>query len=137
MTLKAAAAPIAGLVIGGLLFGVTGARPAATVHTFGVSVQGLPSNLGPMESFESLVGRDVNIANWYVDFTTPDFDEAAATAIADQGAVPMITWQPMDSSLPDPAQEPAYTLESIIDGAWTASSPPGPKASPHGAGRSC
>jgi hypothetical protein len=116
--MRGAAVPVAALVIGGLLLGGGIAGSAATAHAFGVSIEGLPGNLQPLASFEQMVGRDVSIANWYVDFTTPEFDAASATAIADQGITPMITWQPMDSNLPNPVDQPGYTLESIINGSW-------------------
>jgi beta-mannanase len=83
-----------------------------------VSIDGLPGNLTPLESFETMVDRPVNIANYYVDFTSLSFSAAEATTIVEHVSEPMITWQPMDSQLPDPVNQPDYTLASIIDGSW-------------------
>jgi hypothetical protein len=85
-------------------------------HLYGVSIPGAPSDLAPLTSFETMVGRRTDIVNWYVDFTTPGFDAKGATAVSDRGTTPMITWEPWDSSLADPLNQPAYSLESIIDG---------------------
>jgi beta-mannanase len=111
---------LAGLLCaaGSAAHSTTGTTASIAAHSFGVSISGLPANLGPLSAFETMVGRNAEIANYYVDFTTPAFNASAATAISDRGTIPMITWQPMDSSLPDPVQQPQYSLSTIIDGSW-------------------
>jgi hypothetical protein len=118
MPLKAnAALLVAPALIAGLLFASAGTA-SKTSFSFGVSIAGLPSHLAPLKSFEQMVGRDLDVANYYVDFTTPAFNAAAATAISDQGVTPMITWEPWDSALADPEDEPGYSLATIIGGDW-------------------
>jgi len=113
---------LVGLVsVGGRPAGAGDGSKAAGVlpaRFFGASIGGLPSNLAPLGTLEAMVGRRTNVANWYVDFTTPDFDAGAASALSGRGTVPMITWEPWDSSLADPLSEPAYNLGTIIAGNW-------------------
>jgi Glycosyl hydrolase family 26 len=116
-----AGALAAGLaLLAGIVFGapVREASGAANPDVFGVSIDGLPNDRAPLETFERMVGRTVNIANYYVDFTTPSFDARPATAITTLGSTPMITWEPMNSSLPNVVDEPEYRLASIINGSW-------------------
>ena len=121
MPLKAIAALLSALAVlswPSVVASATMRNTPTRTTTFGVSVKGLPTNLGPLGSFETLVGRPVDVANYYVDFTTPNFDAAAATAMADHGATPMITWQPMNGNLANPVTQPGYQLADIIDGSW-------------------
>jgi beta-mannanase len=81
-----------------------------------VSLSGLPTNLGPLQAFQTLVGRRVSVADYYDDFTDSNFNAAAAMAIANQGITPMLAWEAEDGALSDPVSQPGYTLASIIDG---------------------
>jgi beta-mannanase len=90
--------------------------PPPQSKSFGVSISGLPTSLRQLQSFESTVGRQVGIADYYDDFASPNFNAAAATAIANQGMTPMLAWEAMDGTLADPVNQQAYTLASIIDG---------------------
>ncbi len=116
--LAALAGAIAALAVFGFPTAVREANAAPAPLSVGVSIDGLPANLGPLQSFERMVGRSVNIASYYVNFTTPSFSTADASGIANLGATPMITWEPMDTNLPNPVVQPGYTLASITDGRW-------------------
>ncbi len=96
----------------------TTAGARTTAGLFGVSMAGLPPHLALLESFETMVARNVDVVGWYRDFTTPTFLAADATPIVEHGSTPMITWEPWDSQLPDPVKQPGYTLATIIDGRW-------------------
>ncbi len=86
---------------------LVGAYPPSTnASVFGVSVPGLPTNLGPLMAFGKLVGRSVKVVSYYQDFASgPNFNARAAAAIWRRGAVPMLAWQPENGtgpSLPNP-----------------------------------
>jgi hypothetical protein len=82
-------------------------------YTFGVSVDGLPTDLTQLKEFEALVGKPVSIANFYIDFTTPTFDDVTPTAMINAGLEVMLTWQPTDWSTTHP-----ITLAEIIAGKY-------------------
>ncbi len=93
---------------------------ANLVHSFGVAVPGLPTDLSALNAFEGMVGRKVSIVSYYQDFASgPDFDARSATAIWDAGATPMLAWEPEDGAGPV-TKQPGYSLASIINGAHDA-----------------
>jgi hypothetical protein len=89
----------------------------AGAHSFGVSVPDLPTTVTGLQAFEKLVGRKVSIASYYQDFASgPNFDAASATRLWNDGATPMLAWEPEDVRGPV-TNQPAYSLATIIAGA--------------------
>ena len=81
----------------------------------GASTPGGPWNFTDLDAFEAAAGRRVGLFMWYQDFAHyPDFDPRLPQAVLDRGAVPMLTWDPWDSS--GPVDQPRYSLARIIDG---------------------
>jgi hypothetical protein len=86
--------------------------------SFGVSIQGLPQSITQVQTFESMVGRKVNVADWYDDFTTAR-PTAFVTSVASTGAENMIAWEGYDSNArPDGVTDPTTSLATIINGRW-------------------
>jgi hypothetical protein len=90
-------------------------RPA---KAFGVSIQGLPQSTTQLQSFEGLVGRNVSIADWYDDFTTPN-PTFFVTSVAPTGAENMVAWEGYDANArSDGVTDRTTSLATIIDGRW-------------------
>jgi beta-mannanase len=62
----------------------------------------------------------VSVADYSDDFTDPNFNATAATAIANQGSTTMLAWEAEDGTLADPVNQPGYTLASINEGGHDA-----------------
>jgi hypothetical protein len=87
-------------------------------QSFGVSIPGLPQSTVQLQSFESLVGRKVNMADWYDDFTTLN-PTSFVTAVASAGAENMIAWEGYDANArADGVTDPTTSLATIIAGRW-------------------
>jgi len=82
-------------------------------HIFGASVNGLPDDISQLKAFETEVNQATTIANYYIDFTTPTFDDVVPTAMINAGLEVMLTWQPTDWSTSQP-----ITLAEIIAGKY-------------------
>ncbi|MGD0644688.1 MAG: glycosyl hydrolase [Candidatus Bathyarchaeia archaeon] len=86
----------------------------------GPSHLGNPANL---KAFESEVGKDVSIWNWFQLWNRPDdsenmaeFDKALMDECRNAGSIPMISWAPESG---DP-NNPFTNLKSILDGSQDA-----------------
>jgi beta-mannanase len=97
---------------------VTDARnagPAARGQTlFGMNV---PS-LGQLDASESAIGARAAIVGTFADWAhTPDFPRGLVAAICARGAVPLISWEPWDSSQGG-VDQPPYALRRIVAGSY-------------------
>jgi beta-mannanase len=99
--------------------GMTGAAESSGATTargqplFGMNV---PS-LAALDEAESAVGACAAIVGTFADWAnTPDFPRHLADAINERGAVPLVSWEPWDSS-EGGADQPAYALRRIVAGA--------------------
>lgn len=96
-----------------------GALAAASEVMLGVYQHGAPWNMGALAHFEALVERPVAIVMWYQDWAiTRALDCDLLRAVADHGAVPLITWEPWDHSRG--AAQPAFHLERLLAGTHDA-----------------
>jgi beta-mannanase len=72
-----------------------------------------------VSGFENAAGKDAAVIGYYEAWSyRQTFDAAQAQSVVDQGAVPLVTWEPWDWN-GGPIQ-PDYTLASIIDGSRDA-----------------
>ncbi|MGY1605141.1 glycoside hydrolase family 26 protein [Geodermatophilus sp. SYSU D00815] len=72
-----------------------------------------------LDSFARATGVRAGVHVWYQAWHgTPAFDAARASAVADRGALPLLTWEPWDPAAG--VEQPAYTLARIADGAFDA-----------------
>jgi hypothetical protein len=98
--------------------GATTVASLPPAKTFGVSITGLPQSTNQLHSFDRMVGRRVNFADWYDDFTTPD-PASFVASVASVGAENMIAWEGYDANaLPNGVTDPTTALATIIDGRW-------------------
>jgi beta-mannanase len=91
----------------------SGATAARGQTLFGMNV---PS-LAELDHAETAVGARAAIVGTFADWAnTPDFPRHLADTINGRGAVPLISWEPWDSSK-GAADQPAYALRRIAAGA--------------------
>ncbi len=80
----------------------------------GVWQPGVPDDMSQLDAFERDAGTSVAIVMLWNDWAgNGTLDVAGLCAIADRGAVPLITWMPTDWQGADPS---TYSLNSIIAG---------------------
>jgi hypothetical protein len=90
--------------------GCAGPQPLALGVVADDPAAGLPS-------FAATAGAPAAVYGWYQAWQgSPPFDAARATAAADRGALPMLTWEPWDPAAG--AHQPAYALARIADGSY-------------------
>ncbi len=75
-----------------------------------------PDDLSEVNAFEQHARLHADIVMWFVDWEHGRFDAAQARAVAERGSIPEISWEPWDSRAGLRRRQPAYTLESIIEG---------------------
>lgn len=90
---------------------------AAAPHTapsvlWGASWDGGPSSSAAWNRFESDAGKPVSMVMWFVGFDS-SFPKQAASAAAQRGAVPLITWEPIAPAGKSAAN---YTFAAIARG---------------------
>ncbi len=92
---------------------------------WGVYMDGVPWDMQKLKQFESRVDKKVSIIHWgqpwwdcyaecgYQDFThqLKEYD-----AVRIHGAIPMVDWASWDTSVTPLANQPKFSLKSIIDG---------------------
>ena len=87
---------------------------------FGAETEESGSNFAQLASFENHAGKKASIYGYYASFFyDPNFDAAMATAIANRGTIPMLTWEPWDPTNGAVVQ-PNYTLAKIANGSLDA-----------------
>jgi hypothetical protein len=88
-------------------------RPLA----LGAYISGAPWQSAKIDEFSSLTGATPSIVMWYQDWAHDgirEFDPAKMNAVAERGAMPMVTWEPWDHT-GGPTQS-AYALRTITAG---------------------
>ena len=75
-----------------------------------------PANLTEVNEFEQQARLHADIVMWFVDWERGTFDADQATAVAERGSIPEISWEPWDSRVAPGRPQPMYTLANIIDG---------------------
>jgi beta-mannanase len=86
---------------------------------FGAYVSGAPWDPAKLDTYAALVGGRPSLIEWYQDWAHPgvrEFDPVKMDAVANRGALPVVTWNPWDDSAG--ASQPAYTLRTISAGAY-------------------
>ena len=93
------------------------AGSSATVanHGFGVTMPGVPWDLGGLAALSGSLDRSPRQVMWYSAWSDrAAFPATAAGQVAATGAVPVVTWEPWDpQGGPD---QPAYALDRIAAG---------------------
>jgi beta-mannanase len=115
-------APAASVTVKGTLLKLEPPAHGAYVGTF---VPPAPWDISAVDNYASLSGKRPAIVLWYQPWTTNGmykFDAAACISVLQHGAIPLITWEPWDPGqshfLKDPANQPAYSLASIVNGKY-------------------
>jgi mannan endo-1,4-beta-mannosidase len=92
----------------------------------GVYAPPAPFDMTRLDRYEKISGRKVSILMWYQPWAHNahwEFDSATCLAAMRRGAVPLITWEPWNPGpnanyLSEPARQPDYQLQDIIDGKY-------------------
>jgi hypothetical protein len=93
--------------------------PAPSSRSFGVTMDQVPGTMAPLQTLADQLGRRPDRVMWYAAWSTgAGFPTQAATAVAQFGATPVITWEPWDPS--QGTSQPAYALSRIASGAFDA-----------------
>jgi beta-mannanase len=82
----------------------------------GTYLQGWQDNITNLTTFESNIGKNVSILNWFIAWgdTYRDFQTRNMDIARQHGSIPLITWEPWDSAAGK--VQSTYTLKSIING---------------------
>src|SRR3954469_23088830 len=77
----------------------------------GVFIPGMPSNPSVLDQYAQLVGGKPAIAMWYQPWSEGGtFSAATASAVAQRGATPLVTWEPWAGK----PNDPAWALSTIL-----------------------
>ena len=87
-----------------------GGRP----HAFGLSPSTGPQGAAQVRQIEGLVGRKIDLVNFYLGWNFPGFDTKALDQIEALGALPEVTWEPWDYHRG--TNQGHYALSRIIAG---------------------
>lgn len=91
------------------------AAASAPPRTWGVAMPGLPGDLTGLDQLDAELGQQPGVAMWYSAWSgSPAFPTAAASAIAQRGETPEITWEPWDPA--NGVSQSAYALANISKG---------------------
>ncbi len=78
-------------------------------------IPGAPGDPTRIDAFTTLVGTAPSIVHWYQSWAgAPAFSTARFDAVVAHGAMPMLTWEPWDTS--GGVTQPTYTLSAIVAG---------------------
>jgi beta-mannanase len=91
---------------------------STTPVALGAYIANAPGDPSQIDAYQRMVGVAPAIVMWYQDWATPGnslFDPTKMNAVANRGAMPMITWEPWDASAG--VNQPAYSLSTTISGA--------------------
>lgn len=82
----------------------------------GVWQPGAPWDMRALAVFENRVGRKMAIVMWYQGWgaSNAPFDPTIMRAVAEHGAMPVITWEPWDYT--KGIEQPAYSTANIAAG---------------------
>lgn len=89
---------------------------------YGVHVPGWLQDLSSVTAFETNARKPVSIVMWYQGWGLMDgsqnFEPGWMDAVRNHGSIPLVTWEPWLYS--QGVNQPAYSLQSIIDGVHDA-----------------
>src|SRR5215216_4734284 len=81
----------------------------------GVYQHGAPWDMAPLDAFERLAERPVDIVMWYQDWaTTRKIEVAMIERVGNHGALPMLTWEPWDHT----RESGAVTVNASLPPWW-------------------
>lgn len=99
----------------GLTVVPSAAASTAPLRTWGVTMPGVPTDLSGLDALNVEIGQQPGVVMWYSAWAgTPAFPASAATAIADRGETPEVTWEPWDPA--NGVTQSAYSLDNITKG---------------------
>ncbi|MFJ2739986.1 glycoside hydrolase family 26 protein [Streptomyces sp. NPDC087440] len=75
-------------------------RPAGQKKYLGMAADGLPGSLKPLKTFARQAGKQPNLVGYYAAWGDR-FDEGNAAAVWNEGALPLISWEPHKTPLAD------------------------------------
>ena len=100
---------------------MNGASQTPAIY-YGVYVSSWLQDLTPVIDFETNAGKPVSIVMWYQGWGMTDssqnFQPGWMEGVRKHGAIPLVTWEPWLYT--QGVNQPAYSLQSIIDGAHDA-----------------
>jgi len=74
-----------------------------------------------IEAFAAAIGRQPDLVSVAIGWARDGFDPGLVDRITARGAIPMISWEPYDSTLPqEPGAQEGWTLDRILDGSRDA-----------------
>lgn len=97
-------------------------NPKASSHAivntniyWGAFAENVPDDLSNITTLETDVGKKVAIISWYQGWAGPNatFDTTGMDLIRSHGSIPMITWEPWDTTTDI---NPSYSLSNIAKG---------------------
>lgn len=95
--------------------GSADASPPLAPVALGAWIPGSPGDPSRIDAYTALVGTAPNVVHWYQSWARfADFPQASADAVLAHSAMPMLTWEPWDTSMG--VAQPAYALRAIIAG---------------------
>lgn len=97
---------------------VSALTKTTTAVALGAFIANAPGDPSQIDAYTSMVGVTPAIVMWYQDWATAGnsaFDPVKMDAVANRGAMPMITWEPWDPAAG--VNQPAYRLGAITSGA--------------------
>jgi beta-mannanase len=119
IVLLLATVTFAGLPAGGAAAKPRTATTAVPNGGFGVTMPGVPWEMGPLSALGTQLGRSPRQVMWYVAWSDQGaFPAPQAAQVAATGATPVITWEPWDPARG--VDQPAYALDRITAGDFSA-----------------
>lgn len=95
-------------------------QPVPASHFFGVSTPSGPYNFAELEQFQSAAGRKPAVLMFSQNWAQGPVPRELLDSITERQMLPMITWEPRDSTSVAHANQPEYALSRILDGSWDA-----------------
>lgn len=89
--------------------------PKPVPMALGVTLPRAPADMSAVAAYAQEVGRPPAVVMWYLAWPRGGYPAQQVAAVIQTGAVPMLTWEPWDSSNPS-ANQPAYKLTNIARG---------------------
>lgn len=111
---------LAPLVLPGFA-GAAQSAPGQPPVMLGIWQPPAPGDLRPLHELEAAIGRQVDIVPWYQAWGSEDNSQFRTEAVREvhaHGAIPMITWEPWDTS--EGMHQPEFALSRIPEGAFEA-----------------
>lgn len=89
--------------------------PLPTTLALGAWIPGAPGDASRIDAYAALVGAPPAVVHWFQSWARfAEFPTASLDTVVAHGALPMITWEPWDTSAG--VTQPAYALRAIVAG---------------------